>query len=234
MRDFDAKLLPTMLNLPIDAIIVPQGAEHKAVCRGLNSATLPVFPVPVGWQPLKRSLEQLKRSQLNVPQPQVLLMGLCGSLSSRYQVGDIVLYQSCLQEKSDALHLCDGQLTQRLEKILGINQVTALTTDRVICTAAEKHSLRQKFHADVVDMEGAIVIESLRQAGISVAMLRVVSDSSHHDIPELNSAFRADGSLDSWALATQFLKKPIAATRLIQGAMRGLSNLQSVTTALFT
>ncbi|MBW4659311.1 MAG: phosphorylase [Drouetiella hepatica Uher 2000/2452] len=233
MRDFDAALLPTMPNPLIDAIIVPQGAEHKAVCQGLNGDKPPVFPVSVGWQPLRRSLEQLKRNQFDVPQPRVLLMGLCGSLSPHYQVGDIVLYQSCLQEKSDALHLCDEQLTRSLEQILAINQVTALTTDRVICTAAEKHSLRQEFHADVVDMEGAIVIESLRQAGISVAMLRVVSDSHHHDIPDLNSALRADGSLDSWALAAQFLKKPIAATRLIQGAMRGLSHLQSVTTTLF-
>ena len=237
MCDFDTALLLTMTYPltypPIYAIIVPQGAEYKAVYRGLKSATLPIFPVPVGWQPLRRSLEQLKRNQLNVPQPQVLLMGLCGSLSPRYQVGDIILYQSCVQEKSDALYLCDEQLTHRLEQILKISQVKALTTDRVICTAAEKHSLRQKFNADVVDMEGAIVLESLGQAGISVAILRVVSDSYHHNIPNLNSAFRADGSLNSWALTTQFLKEPIAATRLIQGAMRGLSVLQSVTKTLF-
>jgi len=224
-----------MLNQTISAIIVPQGAEYKAVCRGLSNAKVspPIFSVPVGSQPLRRSLENLKREGLNVPQPQVLLMGLCGSLSSRHQVGDIVLYQSCEQESQEVWH-CDEKLTHGLEQILKVRQVKALTTDRVICTSSEKQDLGQQFDAEVVDMEGAIVLESLSQVGISVAMLRVVSDNCRHDIPNLNAAIRADGSLNAWALATQFLKEPIAAVRLIQGAMQGLDILQSVTTALIS
>jgi Phosphorylase superfamily len=239
-----------MLNLPLCAIIVPQGAEYQAVCRGLRQAraSRPVFPVPVGWQPLRRSLETLKRDRLDALQPQVLVMGLCGSLSPRYPVGDSVIYQSCVAqscitqsstdqcggpEKHEAL-LCDKTLTQRLQEILDVKQVRALTSDRVICTPAEKQALGQAFDADVVDMEGAIALESLTQVGISVAMLRVVSDDCDHAIPNLNSALRADGSLNSLDMITQFAKEPIAAMRLIRGAIQGLNRLQAVTTSLFT
>jgi Phosphorylase superfamily len=230
------------LNTPsplIQAILVPQGAEYQAVRRGLKSAkSPPVFSIPVGVMPLSKALETLKPDlQFALPQPQILLMGLCGSLSPEQAIGDVVLYQSCLQEDNQG-QACDQELTDRLSHLLKdrltIKRVKSLTTSRVIYQAAEKRNLRTQYDADVVDMEGAIVLTSLTQAGIAVAMLRVVSDDCHHNIPNLNSAIRADGSLNALALAMQFLQEPIAATRLIWGAMRGLRSLQRVTTCLAT
>ncbi len=234
-----------MLNQPIAAILVLQGAEYQAVCRGLRHAqvSLPVFPVAIGWPALRRSLAQLQQNGLKDPQP-ILLMGLCGSLSSQYQVGDLVLYQGCLLADGDqapplALHDCDLPLTDQLDQRLraqrlAVARVSGLTCDRVICTAAEKQQLGQTWQAGVVDMEGAIVLASLQSEGMAVAMLRVVSDDCLHAIPNLNAALMADGTLNSGALIRQFVKEPIAAARLIQGAIRGLNVLQSVTTRLFT
>lgn len=231
------------MNLSIQAIIVPQGAEYQAVCRGLRRAqvVLPVFPVAVGWQSLTQSLATLQQSQLwlNASPKRVLLMGLCGSLSTRYVVGDSVLYQGCIPVSSnsmgDKLQECDIELTNLISQAMGenIDLVKAITTDRVIHTATEKRHLRQVFAADVVDMEGAIALQSLTNSGIALAMLRVVSDDCDRDLPNLNNAFKADGSLNSWALATQFIKEPIAATRLIWGAGRGLYKLTPITTKLF-
>lgn len=233
----------------IHAILVPQGAEYRAVCRGLKQTQLPVFPIPVGAVPLSQSLEILKQNKLwqASGQPQVLLMGLCGSLSPHNKVGDVVLYQSCVsvssQQVQSALHQSEhlsGQiwntapdLTQYLEQVLHLVSVKAITSDRVIYSATEKQVLGAAFETAVVDMEGAIVLESLKLAGISVAMLRVVSDDCYHNLPNLNLAFRVDGSLNAAALTLSFLKDPIAAFHLIRGATQALQTLQSVTTSLF-
>jgi purine-nucleoside phosphorylase len=233
----------------IHAILVPQGAEYRAVCRGLKQTQMPVFPIPVGAVPLSQSLEILKQDKLwqSLEQPQVLLMGLCGSLSPDAKVGDVVVCESCVsvssqqvqavrhqsEHSSGQIWCCAQELTQYLEQVLYRVSVKAITSDRVIHSASEKQLLGAAFNAAVVDMEGAIVLESLKLAGVSVAMLRVVSDDCHHDLPNLNLAFRVDGSLNTAALTLSFLKNPIAAFHLIRGATHALQALQFVTTSLF-
>lgn len=230
------------MSLPIQAILVPQGAEYKAVCQGLNCADMPlptVLPIPVGPEPLTRYLERLQiPSQLGRKQSQVLLMGLCGSLTSNYSIGDVVLYKSCvyLTHQPTALsHLCNLDLTHLIERKLKITHlVKALTSDRLIWSATEKHHLGDQYGTDVVDMEGFAALEVLSQAGVAVAMVRVISDDCHHNLPDLNPALSPNGTLQSLPLAINLLRHPIAATQLIRGSLLGLKALQRTTTHLFT
>ena len=218
-------------NRSIQTILVPQGAEYRAVCRGLRDAnvSLPVLPILVGALPLRHQLEIWKQEK---GLEQILLMGLCGSLSPDCVMGDLVLYQSCTNQKKET-YPCALDQMESLRSLQGIRQVQSLTTDRVISTASEKRQLRETYAAQVVDMEGAIVLQSLTASGISVAMLRVVSDGCDRNIPDLNGALKPDGSLDAFALALAFCKQPIAAAHLIRGSLRGLRTLQRTTTALF-
>jgi hypothetical protein len=55
-------------------------------------------------------------------------------------------------------------------------------------------------------------------------MVRVISDDSHHNLPNLTSAISPDGSLLPLPLAMGMIRQPIAATRRV---------LQKVTTKLF-
>lgn len=230
--------------LPIQTILVPQGPEYKAVCRGLSrvSAAKPlVMPIPVGSKPLTRYLQKLQADGhcLNYPQPKVLVMGLCGSLNPRYALGEIVLYQNCVYQVNATTPLiqpCDSTLTALLYSHLQekVSLVKSLTSDRVIWSAAEKRYLSEQYGADVVDMEGFAVLEFLSQAGVAIAMLRVISDDCQHDIPDLNSSVSPDGALQPLSLATQMLRQPIAATRLIRGSLKGLKVLQEITTTLFS
>ncbi len=232
-----------MQNDSIQAIFVPQGAEYQSVCRGLKHSAAPtpsVFPIPVGASPLTRYLKQLPEARYfsNHPQPRVLLMGLCGSLTPRYKVGDIVLYQSCVYASKDSTELlqaCDPQLTAWLYDELKerVFPVKALTSDRLIYSASEKCHLGQEYEADVVDMEGFAALEVLTQAGVAVAMLRVISDDSHYNLPNLTSAISTDGSLRPLPLTLGMMRQPIAATRLIRGSLYGLRVLQKLTTLLF-
>jgi nucleoside phosphorylase len=165
-------------------------------------------------------------------------MGLCGSLSPRYTIGDIVLYQDCVYESKEPTPLaqsCDRQLTTLLHQKLKerVPLVNSLTSDRLVYSASEKRRLGQIYNTEVVDMEGFAALEVLTQAGVAVAMVRVISDDSHHNIPNLTSAISPNGSLQPLSLAIGMLRQPIAATRLIRGALHGLQVLQKVTTVLF-
>lgn len=220
-------------------LLVPQGSEYHSVCRGLrrvHHSLSRVFPIPVGADPLFAHLEKLKKTQplFTVAQPQILLMGLCGSVSD-YGVADVVICQSCERETSAQPYFCDAALTLQLQQKLQnrVSLVSALTSDRVIHSAVEKRQIAQAFDVDVVDMEGVIVLESLSSIEATVAMIRVVSDDSNHDIPDLTGVNREDGSLNNIDLATRLIKQPIAAVRLIRGALRGLQALESVTAEIF-
>ncbi|WP_223278444.1 5'-methylthioadenosine/S-adenosylhomocysteine nucleosidase family protein [Nostoc sp. 'Peltigera membranacea cyanobiont' 232] len=220
--------------MPINTILVPQGAEYKAVCRGLSGVTgsMPtVVAIPVGMKPL---LKYLQQGQVLAPKSRVLIMGICGSLSDRYPVGDIVLYQDCVYQGKR--QECDRTLTTQLQSSISekVSLVKSLTSDRVIWSAAEKRHLGETLAADVVDMEGFTALEFFNAAKVSVAMLRVVSDNCQHDIPDLTPAINSNGSLNPFPLAIGMLRQPLAATRLIRGSLTALKVLEQVTNQLFS
>lgn len=224
---------------PIQTILVPQGAEYKAVCRGLRGvagSTPTVVAIPIGMKPLTKYLQQSQTDKhfLNHPQPRVLVMGICGSLSKRYTVGDIVLYQDCVYQAK--LQECDRIFTTQLHSCISdkVSLVNSLSCDRVIWSAAEKLHLGETLGTDVVDMEGFAALEFFNASGAAVAMLRVVSDDCQHDIPDLTLAINPDGSLQPLKLAMRLLRQPIAATRLIRGSLTGLKVLEQVTNLLFS
>lgn len=218
---------------PIDTIVVPQGAEYQAVCRGLQKFGLDrvqVIAIPIGTTNARHILasysQQLDQSQ------RVLMMGLCGSLSESYNVGDGILVKSCQDLASNQITL-DLGLTARLQNILSVEVVTGLTSDRIITKAQEKLMLSQQYPVSVVEMEGYDYVTQLQQQGISVAMLRVVSDDLRGDLPDLSKAIDNQGSLKAMPMAIAFVKQPLAAIRLIKGSLTGLKALEQITTKLF-
>lgn len=225
-------------------ILVPQGAEYQAVCRGLSGvqpAKPLVLPIPVGSKPVTRYLERWQQTEafLAAKPKSILVMGLGGSLSSQLAVGDVVIYHDCVHQSSEATPVWrsfDGELTTLLHEKLksGVSLVKGLTSDRIICSADEKRHLGQLYDTQVIDMEGFAALEVLSQAGVSVAMLRVISDDSRHNLPNLTGVLTPEGALQPLPLAIAMIRQPIAATRLIRGAMQGLRVLQNVTMRLFS
>ncbi len=131
---------------------------------------------------------------------------------------------------------CDREFTTWLHHKLreAIPLVKVYTSDRIIVSAEHKRHLAQTYDTQVVDMEGFTVLEALSQAGIAIAMIRVISDDSHHNLPNLSSVLSPEGSLQPLPLALGMLQQPIASIRLIRGAAHGLRVLQSVTKSLFS
>jgi len=225
----------------IQTILVPQGAEYRAVCRGLRHHPSPpeVLAIPVGPTALRRFLQAQVQAGYFSNCAAVLVMGLCGSLVPQLGIADWVLYQNCRswQRPTDpeAIHGCDRTLTEQIQTKLCDRAllVKAFTSDRVIYSAQEKQTLAQNHGVEVVDMEGFPALELLTQAGIAVAMLRVVSDDCQHDVPDLTAAINPNGGLQIGAMLWRLLRQPIAGFRLIRGSLHGLKALQDVTVAAF-
>ena len=211
-------------------ILVPKGAEYNSVCRGVKAATSEplVLPIPVGVKALTQYLE----NDFSLSPSRILIMGLCGSLSPKYKVGDVVLYENC-RYGGEVLE-CDRSFTSQLYNHLKTNiaLVKSLTSDSVVYSASEKRRLAETYAAEVVDMEGFAALNVLSKRGISVAMLRVISDDSQHNIPNLNSAIDEKGNLQPLPLAREMITQPIAAFHLIKGSLTALKLLQQVSSEI--
>ncbi len=225
------------MSCPVSAIFVPQGAEFKAVERGLRRSglleTVLLCATPMGPQPMQQFLKQwlqTDRKRLN-SSPSVLLVGLCGSLTNRLCVGDRILYQSCIDgrvSQSVPPLICDVSLLKTLQERLNpsVMEVTGLMCDHLVHLATEKAILAQRFNAEVVDMEGYAFLAALQDTDIAVGMLRVVSDDAQHDVPDLAAAMTETGELKPLALASSMIRQPRRAVRLIQGSLTGLKQLE--------
>lgn len=220
-------------SLPIDTIIVPQGAEYQAVCRGLPKsglAQIQIITIPIGVENLAQVLASYSK-QLSQAQG-ILIMGLCGSLRSAYQIGDAVVIKSCLDLANNQVNL-DSELTSKIQDLLSVDLVAGLTSSCIITKAREKQKLSQQYPVSIVEMEGYGYVMQLQQQGLSVAMLRVVSDDLTGDIPDLSKAIDHLGNIKVMAMAIAFIKQPIAAMRLIRGSLTGLKALEQITAKLF-
>ena len=159
-------------------------------------------------------------------------MGLCGSLTATWRVGDRVFYQSC-KDASGRVWACDRILTAQIQQRLQeeIPRVQAFTSDHILSSAHEKQQLGQFHQADVVDMEGSAILTALG-AECAIAMLRVVSDDTDHDLPDLSAAISPEGTLRLLPLTANIMRQPIAALRLIRGSLKGLRTLQATAARL--
>ncbi|ACK65803.1 conserved hypothetical protein [Rippkaea orientalis PCC 8801] len=229
------------INLPqnvIDCIVVPQGAEYQAVCRGMkpqNHARTKIMAIPPGIEPFSRYLTQWGKTPefLEKPPRGIILMGLGGSLAPRYRVGHRVLYLECgsmVEESDRRWKNCDQQLNRIITEQLGgtIEGVRGITSDRIICLAQQKQDLGKRYQADVVDMEGIVLLDFCERWKIPVTMIRVISDNFQQDLPNLTPAFNADGQLNFFRLAYQMLQYPIRSMDLIRSSLMALKQLENI------
>ena len=220
--------------LSINTIVVPQGAEYQAVCRGLAKVmtkNVRVVSIPIGVKQRSRVLSHY--SEIIDNSSGILIMGLCGSLSNLYAIGDAVLVKSCEDTNCNLVKL-NTQLTAEINEKLAIETVTGLTSDRIITLTQEKLNLARQYSASIVEMEGYSYVVELQQQDKAVAMLRVVSDDIHGDIPDLNKAIDPQGNLKSLPMAIALFQQPPAAVRLIKGSLAGLKTLEQITAKLFS
>lgn len=202
----------------LDSILVPRGAEHRAVRRAVARAGggVRVVAIPAGLA-----------AGRDVPAAggRCAILGLCGALDPALRVQDVVV---CASAAVDGERLAfDAALTAALAERLGGARVgPALTVDRVVTTRDERAALRRRDADAIVEMEGGRLIRPLGAGGTALAMVRVVSDGADYDLPDLSAAIGADGELRAVATALAFLRAPRRALRFIREVRRALGALE--------
>lgn len=228
-------------------ILVPQGAEYHAVRRGIaslpSSSGLPlVYPIPMGGEPVTGFCLQWMReilpdhvSDAEHYRPKILVLGLAGSLSPDYSVGDRVVYQQCCHLALGETLECNRSLTEFLRLRLTPHRppIRALTSPYIITQASEKQNLGQTYNAAVVDMEGFGILKTLQSLDLPVGMVRVIGDRHNQDLPNLNATLNSQGQLDPIPLTLELLKHPLKAMNLIEGALRALPILSQMAIELY-
>jgi hypothetical protein len=218
------------MHSKIHTVLVPAGAEHKAVERGLRKVSNPpqLVAIPAGPLGVKTFLNSWEMPDLQGKG--LLLMGLGGSLSVEHEVGKAIALHTVWNAIDEKALACDPGTTKVVAERLGIASGIGVTCDHVITSVKEKKQLGDRYNADVVDMESAVLLEEL---SVPVAIVRVVSDDCASDLPDIENAIAPDGSLKPLQMTFSFVQKPQAAIRLIKGSLTGLRILERLTFRLF-
>ena len=222
-------------------ILVPQGAEYQTVLAAIKKfAHSPVIlPTPVGKLAVTQYLHEWRQNNPDFSPSGVILMGLGGSLSAEFGLGQTVLLESCLNyqnNQADQEKQSDRLLNNWIQEKLGknIRRGQGLTSDRVITDATEKQELGKRFNRQVVEMEGWAVLSFFSELGIPATIIRVISDEVSQSLPDLSKIYDSQGQLNAIALSLALGKKPIAGYRLIVGSLKSLKILNQITRKLFS
>jgi len=229
------------MDLAIDVIIVPQGAECRAVRQGLKKlSTKPrIIAIPIGTNQIEKTLSGQEFWQSNPKR--VLMMGLCGSLSPSLAVGDLALYESCYQQNnrdylkinSELNSLISHKVNTQLRQAESIF-VSGLTSQKVITKVATKRQLSEDFSVQVIDMESFQYITYLKQREIDLSILRIVSDDLKFDLPNLEQAISIDGNLKLLTLIGEMSRSPYSSSKFVIGSLRALRKLRKTVEIIFT
>ncbi|MFN5516037.1 MAG: hypothetical protein ACK5CA_15175 [Cyanobacteriota bacterium] len=210
---------------PWDTVFTPQGAEFRAVRRGLGPR---VTAIPAGADAVTDYLNQW-RLGVTAPPQRVLVLGLAGSLTENLKIGDVTLAETCRRRDSPQVWLTDPESNARLERGLGnIKRVHSLTVPRPLWREAEKRRYASQYLAQTVEMENSALLAFFASSQTPVAILRVISDGLAGNLPNLEGIYNAQGQLKPERLLLAFARNPPAALRLIWGSLTALGVLENL------
>ena len=167
--------------------------------------------------------------------------GVWGVLDPELERGDVVLAEEVCGE-GGRRYAIDVKLAAETGGGPGrrVRSGRLLTVDRVIRTAAEKAALRERFRADVLDMETAAVAAVCAERGVRLLSVRVISDDARTDLPPevltimgpsgsfrlgaaLGAIWRRPGSVkELWAMREQAIEASDRLAKVLPGLIARL------------
>lgn len=201
-------------------MLVPQGAEERAIRRAAPNATVVAIRAGARAAVLPEQL----------PAGLIVVMGLCGALRG-LRTGDCAIFRDVVDEAGR--YTFDDELVGGMHATLPAAMlVHGCTVGHVVTRATERAALAAAYGADAVDMEGTHVARALAARGRASLIVRVASDDPSFDLPPIEDAFDADGTIRPFHLARAFAARPVAAARFIRDVRRSLTALGAVAAAI--
>jgi len=160
----------------------------------------------------------------------VLVIGLCGGLTTSFTENKIVAYTDCLTTEPSKRPLqCSATITNALVDLLLSRSVpceraVGITSPLIAVTRDDKLALA-KSGANAVDMESYEILAVAAQARIPAVVLRVVADTPDTKMPDFNRALNQDGGLDGRKALRIAFSSPIKTARLLAANKRAMSHL---------
>ncbi len=148
-------------------------------------------------------IEQLGRR----PVDHVIVAGLAGGLSPQLAAGDII----------EPARVVDAATGQQWQVPGSTGDQVLLTGDHVIESPAQKQQWRDRYSADLVDMETAAIAEGCVGAGVGWTVIRGISDAADQSLPPgVVDIVDAQGRPCLSALAAFLIRRPWQIPELIR------------------
>ena len=121
-------------------------------------------------------------------------VGYAGALTETLKVGDLITPSRVTDTRDGSSVQLEGR--------------EVLITSNQVASAEEKRSLAQAYSADAVDMEAAAVAKGAEARGVGFAVLKVISDGSHFEMPSMAPFINAEGQFQAHRFAIFALVRP--------------------------
>lgn len=147
----------------------------------------------------------------------IISSGLCGGLSTRYRVGQIVAPRR-VGTLRDSTGISTAHSLSDLAERQGATVIERLlTSDRVIDSEAEKARLSQ--FADAVDMESFHIVHEFLLEATPVTVIRAISDAANETLPlDFSKVLTPAGQVKVAPLMKELVSRPARIPHLIQFA----------------
>src|SRR5580698_1899464 len=157
----------------------------------------------------------------------IISSGLCGGLSTRYRVGQIIAPKR-ITTMQDPAGLATSTRLADLAERQGATIIEALlTSDRIIDSEAEKARLSRV--ADAVDMESFHIVHEFLLETIPVTVIRAISDAANETLPlDFSKVLTPTGQVKVAPLIKELVSRPARIPHLIQFAKQSRQAAKSL------
>lgn len=204
--------------------------EPKPSGTGVCGRThVALFQTDMGPLNARRRVEQVLTAHPG--DAPILCYGVSGGLSPDCKVGDVVICRECADERG-AVVTCDAALFETFATRLAQEKATphtgrSVTMARMLCRKDEKRRTFAERGAIAVDMESFSVVSAAGDFGRAAAVVRIVSDDAHAELPDMNVAFDADYRVRYAKMAAILASHPFASAQFFANLRRAFLGMQA-------
>ena len=138
----------------------------------------------------------------------VISIGIAGALDPSLKVGDVLVAREIVAE-GERFETHEGWSAALLKAMPGAHHAGFYGSEVIVMEGAEKRRLREATGAMAVDMESHVAARVAAAHGLPFAAVRVVSDTTHADLPPaFLNCMKPDGGINYAAITRSILGDP--------------------------